>query len=42
MGRRLALPPMVLLGMICVGLTGVAIGVVIERIEKKLLAGIRR
>ena len=42
MGRRLALPPMVLLGMICVGLTGVAIGAVIERIEKKLLAGIRR
>ena len=42
MGRRLALPPMVLLGMICVGLTGVAIGIVIERVEKKLLAGIRR
>ena len=42
MGRRLAMPKMVLLGMICVGLTGVAIGVVIERVEKKLLAGIRR
>lgn len=42
MGRRLAMPPMVVLGMICVGLTGVAIGIVIERVEKKLLAGIRR
>ncbi|MCE5334241.1 MAG: ABC transporter permease [Desulfobacteraceae bacterium] len=42
MGRRLASPPMVVLGMICVGLTGVAIGIVIERLEKKLLAGIRR
>lgn len=42
MGRRLAMPSMVLLGMVCVGLTGVAIGIVIERVEKKLLAGIRR
>ncbi|MEN6485000.1 MAG: ABC transporter permease [Syntrophobacteraceae bacterium] len=42
MGRRLAMPTMVLLGMVCVGLTGVAIGIVIERVEKKLLAGIRR
>jgi NitT/TauT family transport system permease protein len=42
MGRRLAMPPMVLLGMICVGLTGVAIGIIIERVEKRLLAGIRR
>jgi hypothetical protein len=31
-----------LLGMICVGLTGVAIGIVIEKVEKRLLAGIRR
>ncbi len=42
MGRRLAMPSMVVLGMICVGLTGVAIGIVIERVEKRLLAGIRR
>lgn len=42
MGRRLAMPTMVLLGMVCVGLTGVAIGIIIERVEKKLLAGIRR
>jgi NitT/TauT family transport system permease protein len=42
MGRRLAMPSMVLLGMICVGLTGVAIGIVIEKVEKRLLAGIRR
>jgi ABC-type nitrate/sulfonate/bicarbonate transport system permease component len=42
MGRRLAMPSMVVLGMICVGLTGVAIGIVIEKIEKRLLAGIRR
>jgi NitT/TauT family transport system permease protein len=42
MGRRLAMPSMVLLGMVCVGLTGVAIGIVIERVEKRLLAGIRR
>jgi hypothetical protein len=42
MGRRLAMPSMVLLGMICVGLTGVAIGIVIEKVEKRLLAGVRR
>jgi NitT/TauT family transport system permease protein len=42
MGRRLAMPSMVLLGMVCVGLTGVAIGIVIERVERRLLAGIRR
>ena len=42
MGRRLASPTMVLLGMICVGLTGVAVGLVVERVEKNLLAGIRR
>jgi NitT/TauT family transport system permease protein len=42
MGRKLALPDMVLLGMIMIGLTGVVIGVVINYFEKKLLAGIRR
>lgn len=42
MGRKLALPDMVLLGMIMLGLTGAVIGVVIDYFEKKLLAGIRR
>jgi len=42
MGRRLAMPEMVVLGMVMVGLTGAVIGVVIDRVEKKLLAGIRR
>jgi ABC-type nitrate/sulfonate/bicarbonate transport system permease component len=42
MGRRLAMPELVVLGMFMVGLTGAVIGVVIDRVEKKLLAGIRR
>jgi ABC-type nitrate/sulfonate/bicarbonate transport system permease component len=42
LGRRLAMPSMVVLGMFCVGPTGVAIGIIIERVEKRLLAGIRR
>jgi ABC-type nitrate/sulfonate/bicarbonate transport system permease component len=42
MGRKLALPDMVLLGMIMLGLTGVVIGVIINYFEKRLLAGIRR
>jgi ABC-type nitrate/sulfonate/bicarbonate transport system permease component len=42
MGRRLALPELVVLGMIMVGLTGAVIGVAIDQVEKKLLAGIRR
>ena len=42
MGRRLAMPDMVVLGMIMVGLTGAVIGVIVDYFEKKLLAGIRR
>lgn len=42
MGRRLAMPDLVVLGMVCVGLTGAVIGVIIDHVEKKLLAGIRR
>lgn len=42
MGRRLSMPEMVVLGMIMVGLTGAIIGVAIDRVEKRLLAGIRR
>ena len=42
MGRRLTMPDMVVLGMVLVGLTGFVIGVIIDAVEKKLLAGIRR
>ncbi len=42
MGRRLALPEMVVLGMIMVGLTGAVIGFAIDRVERRLLMGIRR
>ncbi|MFZ7126053.1 MAG: ABC transporter permease [Desulfobacterales bacterium] len=42
MGRKLTLPGLVVLGMVSVGLTGAVIGVLIDRLEKKLLAGIRR
>jgi NitT/TauT family transport system permease protein len=41
-GRKLTLPGLVVLGMVSVGLTGAVIGVAIDRLEKKLLAGIRR
>lgn len=42
MGRRLVMPDMVLLGMFMVSLTGAILGIIINRIEKRLLAGIRR
>ena len=42
MGRRLASPDMVLLGMMMVGLTGFVVGLLIDKVEKILLAGIRR
>ena len=42
MGRRLAKPDMVVLGMLMVGLTGFAVGLIIDKVEKRLLAGIRR
>jgi NitT/TauT family transport system permease protein len=42
MGRRLAMPDLVVLGMVMVGLTGAVIGVAIDWVEKRLLAGIRR
>ena len=42
MGRRLLMPDMIVLGMLLVGLTGFAIGIIIDQIEKRLLAGIRR
>jgi ABC-type nitrate/sulfonate/bicarbonate transport system permease component len=42
MGRRLAMPDMVVLGMIMVGITGAIIGIIVDYFEKKLLAGIRR
>lgn len=42
MGRRLALPELVVLGMVSVGLAGAMIGYGIDRVERRLLAGIRR
>ena len=42
MGRRLVRPDMVVLGMMMVGFTGFIIGIVVDKIEKRLLAGIRR
>ena len=42
MGRRLLMPDMIVLGMLLVGLTGFIIGLIIDRLERKLLAGIRR
>lgn len=42
MGRRLIRPDMIILGMLTVGLTGVIIGVIVDRIEKRLVAGVRR
>jgi NitT/TauT family transport system permease protein len=40
-GRRLMMPDLIVLGMIMVGLTGAVIGVAIDWVEKRLLAGIR-
>lgn len=42
MGRRLTRPDMVVLGMLLVGLTGFAVGLFVDMLEKKLLASIRR
>jgi ABC-type nitrate/sulfonate/bicarbonate transport system permease component len=42
MGRRLALPDMVVLGMVSVGFVGAVIGYAIDRLERRLLSGIRR
>jgi NitT/TauT family transport system permease protein len=42
MGRRLLRPDMIVLGMIMVGLTGWVIGNIIDRIERRLTAGLER
>ncbi len=42
MGGRVARPDLIVLGMICVGVSGAIIGIIIDYVEKKLLAGIRR
>jgi ABC-type nitrate/sulfonate/bicarbonate transport system permease component len=42
MGRRLALPDMVVLGMVTVGLGGALIGVFVDMAERRLLSWIRR
>lgn len=41
-GGRLLRPDLIILGMFCVGLTGVVIGILINMLSKKLLAGFRR
>lgn len=41
-GRRIFRPDMIVLGMLLVGLTGALIGILINKLEKRLLAGIRR
>lgn len=41
-GRMVARPDVVILGMISVGFTGAIIGYIIDRVERRLLAGIRR
>lgn len=42
MGRRLLKPDMIILGMMMVGLTGVIIGIIIDKIEKRLVAGVNK
>lgn len=42
MGGRVARPDLIVLGMISVGISGAIIGFLIDRLEKRLLAGIRR
>ena len=42
MGGRVARPDLIVLGMIRVGVSGAIIGIIIDYVEKKLLAGIRR
>lgn len=42
MGGRLARPDIVVLGMVCVGISGALLGFAIDCVEKRLLAGIRR
>jgi len=42
MGRNLGRTDIVILGMVSVGITGAVIGILIDRIETRLLAGIRR
>jgi NitT/TauT family transport system permease protein len=42
MGRALGQTDIVILGMLSIGLAGAAVSLVIEKIEARLLAGIRR
>ena len=42
MGGRLGRPDIVVLGMVSVGISGAVLGFIIDCVEKKLLAGIRR
>lgn len=42
MGRRVLRTDLIMLGMVMVGLTGVVISVIIDKIESRLVAGVRR
>jgi NitT/TauT family transport system permease protein len=42
MGRRLLKPDMIILGMLMVGLTGVIIGIIIDKVERRLVAGVNK
>lgn len=42
MGRRLLKPDMIILGMVLVGLTGVVIGIIVDKIEKRLVVGVKK
>jgi ABC-type nitrate/sulfonate/bicarbonate transport system permease component len=42
MGRRLLLPKLVILGMLMLGVTGFIIGYIVDRVEKRLVSGLRR
>lgn len=42
MGRRLLMPDMIILGMVMVALTGVIMAIIIDKVEKRLVKGLRR
>jgi len=42
MGRRLLLPKLVILGMLMLGVTGFIIGYIVDRVERRLVSGLRR
>ena len=42
MGQRLLMPDMIILGILMIGLTGVVIGIIVDKVEKRLVAGMWR